>query len=173
MGGGGSQIDDDEQGLQYGSDTSDLSDLLDEELNRVQSGNVEQMEFSDNPEEGGDMSLNTSAASIVSMEQAEEVVHSIVENILADAHFDGGVQAGNVEQMEFSDNPEEGGDISLTTSAANIVSMEQSKEVVHSIVETILADVQVEGGDLVSQVPSHSLKDCRRAGEDIFTFCHF
>ena len=96
MGGGGSQIDDDEQGLQYGSDTSDLSDLLDEELNRV--------------------------------------------------------QAGNVEQMEFSDNPEEGGDISLTTSAANIVSMEQSKEVVHSIVETILADVQVEGGDLVSQV---------------------
>ena len=74
MGGGGSQIDDDEPDLQY--DESDLSDLLDEEL---------------------DMSLNTSAASIVSMEQAEEVVHSIVENILADAHFDGGVQAGNVE----------------------------------------------------------------------------
>ena len=49
-------------------------------------------------------------------------------------------------------NPEEGGDMSLNTSAASIVSMEQSKEVVHSIVETILADVQVEGGDLVSQV---------------------
>ena len=79
MGGGGSQIDDDEPDLQY--DESDLSDLLDEELSRVQSGNVEQMEFSDNPDEGGDMSLNTSAASIVSMEQAEEAVHGIVETM--------------------------------------------------------------------------------------------
>ena len=50
MGGGGSQIDDDEPGLQYGSDESDLSDLLDEELSRVQSGTVEQREFSDYPE---------------------------------------------------------------------------------------------------------------------------
>ena len=90
MGGGGSQIDDDEPDLQYGSDESDLSDLLDEELSRVQSGDVEQMEFSDNPEEGGDMSLNTSAASIVSMEQSKEVVHSIVETILADVQVEGG-----------------------------------------------------------------------------------
>ena len=138
MGGGGSQIDDDEPGLQYGSDESDLSDLLDEELRRVQSGDVEQMEFSDNPEEGGEISLNTSAASIVSMEQAEEVAHSIVENILADAQFDGGVQAGAVEGMEFSD--------SLNTSAASIV----SREVVHSIVETILAGVHVEEGEEIN-----------------------
>ena len=138
MGGGGSQIDDDEPGLQYGSDESDLSDLLDEELSSVQSGDVERMEFSDNPEEGGDMSLNTSAASIVSMEQAEEVAHSIVENILADAQFDGGVQAGAVEGMEFSD--------SLNRSAASIV----SREVVHSIVETILAGVHVEEGEEIN-----------------------
>ena len=98
MGGGGSQIDDDEPDLQYGSDESDLSDLLDEELSRDQSGDVEQMEFSDNPEEGGDMSLNTSAASIVSMEQAEEVVHSIVETILADVQVEGGDLVSQVHE---------------------------------------------------------------------------
>ena len=95
MGGGGSQIDDDEPDLQY--DESDLSDLLDEELSRVQSGNVEQMEFSDNPDEGGDMSLNTSAASIVSMEQAEEAVHGIVETILA-VVVEGGDQVNQVDE---------------------------------------------------------------------------
>ena len=77
MGGGGSQIDDDEPDLQYGSDESDLSDLLDEEL---------------------DMSLNTSAASIVSMEQAEEVVHSIVETILADVQVEGGDLVSQVHE---------------------------------------------------------------------------
>ena len=97
MGGGGSQIDDDEPGLQYGSDESDLSDLLDEELSRVQSANFEQMEFSDNPDEGGDMSLNTSAASIVSMEQAEEAVHGIVETILA-VVVEGGDQVNQVDE---------------------------------------------------------------------------
>ena len=55
MGGGGSQIDDDEPGLQYGSDESDLSDLLDEKLSRVQSGNVEQREFFYYPEKGADI----------------------------------------------------------------------------------------------------------------------
>ena len=152
MGGGGSRIDDDEPRLQYGSDESDLSDMLDEELGRVQTSDIEQMEFSDNSEEGGDMSVNTSSASIVSMEQAEEVVHSIIETIMADARVECEVQAGKVEHVEFSDNPEEGGDISLNTSAASIVSMELSKEVVHSIIETILVDTQVEGGVLVNEV---------------------
>ena len=92
MGRGGFQTDDDEQGLRYGSDGSDLSDLLDEELNRVQDGNVELMELSDNYEEGGNISMDTSAPRIVSMEQSEEMVQSILENILADAQVGGGDQ---------------------------------------------------------------------------------
>ena len=92
MGMGESQTDDDESGLQYGSDGSDLSELLDEELRRVQNGNVEQMELSDNYEEGGDISF-----------QSKEVVQSILEHILADA------QVEDVDPVERDDQVDEKG----------------------------------------------------------------
>ena len=88
--GGGFHTNDEKQGLDYGGGGSDLSELLDGELRRVQSDDVEEMELSHMQEEGGGISLNTSATSIVSMEQSEVVVHSILDNILADVQVDGG-----------------------------------------------------------------------------------
>ena len=84
---------DDKPGLYYGNDGSHLSDLLDEEVRRVQSDDIE--ELSDKQEEGCDISLVTSATSVV--EQSKEVVHSILENILARVQVEGGDLVNQVD----------------------------------------------------------------------------
>ena len=99
-GGGGFHSDDEREGLDYGGDGSDLSEMLDEELRRVQSDDIEEMELSHMQEEGGGISLNTSAACIVSMEQSKVVVQSILDNILADVHVDGGDLVERNDQVD-------------------------------------------------------------------------